>query len=317
MSDHMRIAMGVVACLLFAVGPAQATVKIDTCNVCYSDAGFAYRAEQFSINSNPFLQGIDQVYVVNVVSAEVRFFHVARWQDASLDPQREDPKVLRAMGWPMAEATPMPPDPVVLSSAQDAIAAVQLFAQSASAVIPADDLGLGLGSAIALVGPDDSPAGLHRNALKNMLNDHLNQTWMVIELALSDLAHGIARKFLTESEIEMLSNITVEFEDGTRVQISIERILDGVAGSDTYFDLNISLESITGPGLPAVPMTPGQFAGFQFSGHPLTLQAFIALAQMYGIPVTSAGGAGGGSNGTFECHHDGTMFRCKVTYGAF
>lgn len=291
------------------------------CNHCYSDASFKHQAEQTSLANRPLFEGLDYVYVINVSSEDVRHFEVHRWVEYDPEPyshsrsSSEGETLSYNYGPARAEAIELPGDPSILASIDQAIGVSKNFSSQVTQGISSDDLGLPFDSAIALIGPETSPAGLHRNALKNMLHQHFNAILQTLMISVTDLAHRFVGKFLSESSAEFLKNVTVEFPDGTEVQVKIEEILDSLDG-DVGFEFHVRVETISGPGLPAAPLNPGQFAGFRFSGNGVTVAELINLALLYNIPVSQAGGGGGGP-GEMECEVDGDQIRCTVRYSGY
>lgn len=299
--------------------------RIDACANCFSAAAFAHAAEQISMQEAPFATGLEEVYVFNPVSNEVRFFHVNRWLDDQFDPQgnarskRRSPETpYRTQGFFRAEAFPMLADPSEVASIQDGIDAARDFSLLVAAGAYLEDLAdlgdMGIDSAVSLVGPDDSPAGLRRIALMNAINNHLGSELSLLQIGLADLARQAMRKILGDSDITFMANFRVYFDDGTVIDVKIVEILDAIDGDTTAFELEVDQSSAQGPNLPAVPQSPGQFGSFSFSGNETTLEELAQLAQLYGIPVVRSGGGSGGC--TMTCEVFGDELRCTVQCSA-
>lgn len=294
---------------------AQAVPKIGVCNNCYSDASFEYRAEQTSLASRPLFEGRDFIYVVNLSSEEVRHFQVDRWIEYDAAPYSMGTKSSYDYGSARANAVEIPAEPSALDAIYAAVDATKEFSNQVAQGISADELGLPFDSAIALVGPDGTQASFNRNSMRNAIHQHLNGLWNLMKISMSDLAFRTATRFLSDSAARMLSHITIEFPDGTKIQVRVLRIFDSLNG-DVGFDLDVRTDSITGPGLLAVPQAPGEFSGFRYSGNGVSVAELINLALRYNIPVTQDG-SGGGGPGEMECEIEGGEIRCKVSYSGY
>lgn len=303
------LALILVCCGVFA----QTLPAVSVCNNCYSDASFEHRAEQASLASRPLFEGLDYVYVVNLSSEEVRYFQVDRWMEYALAPYSQGNKLSYNYGSARADAVEIAGEPSVLAAIGQAIDATKDFSNQVAQGISADELGLPFDSAIALIGPDSSPAGLNRNALKNMLRQHLSGILQTLRISMTDLAQRALSTLISDSSVNWLSNVTVEFPDGTLVEIEIVNILDSLYGN-VGFHFEVRVETIAGPGLPAVPLNADQFAGFQYSGSGVTVAELINLALRYNIPVNHSGSGG---SGEMECEVDGDKIRCTVRYSGY
>ena len=310
----------ILASFLLSSGLMASTARVESCSSCYSSASFHHRAEQFSLSTFPGFEGIDMVYVVNLHTRTIKFFHVDRWVDNSFQPYGLPSQGLnfnrsrgqQLDGYFRAEAVEMPGDPYKMAEIGAGIEAVFSFSQLVASGISVDDLpDLDIDSAVALVGPADSPASFNRMKLQNALRDHLNTNWQTIRLGLADLALRAVKRFLGDGELQVLSFLTITFPDGTSIIVKIEEILSSIDGTDLDFDLEVDTSSARGPGLPGVPQSPGEFNGFSYSGNTDTLSELAMLAQMFNIPVVAAGSGGGRCS--MSCEIDGDTLKCRLS----
>lgn len=317
-----------ILCALCAIvlldSPVQAKTqsRLAVCNSCFSKYSFQSAAEQSSFDYSPSLEGVDQVYVLNPNTADIHYFDVHRWYEAGdVDPYSapESGGQIRGTlyGYYHAEAEPAAGDPVVEAALIEGLNAAKSFAQGLLGSIDINDVDPAshIDSAIDLVGPDDSAAGLNRNGLRNLLNNYYNSMWAEQVFALTDLGRRFVDKILARSQLLVGAVITISFEDGTTIKVKLESIAEGMDGGPLYMDLEVMQDTARGPGLWMVPVSEGQFDNFSYTGDSNTVQALINLALRYGIPVTGSGGGSGGT--TMECEVDGDTIRCTVSGSSY
>ena len=325
--QFVRIGALFVVLLVPFFGQANASDRVELCAQCFSASSFAHRAEQSSLAQLPGLTGIDPVYVVNPFSEEVRFFHVHRWQDDDYQPlsaprssrgegeqprRNLSPRLMQ--GFFRAEAEELAADSSDVQEIHEGLAAAVAFFQFAESTHLDDLEDLDIDSAVALLGPEDSPAGLRRNQLQNVIANRLSSELSVIRLTLADLAQRVLNQWVGDSDVSLMSSITINFPDGTVIDVEVVQILDGIEGGISFV-LEVREESAQGPGLPAVPQSPGQFDGFGFSGNQTTLAELLSLAQLYGIPITGPGGGSGGGC-SMQCEISGDEVVCNLSCSA-
>lgn len=324
--DFVRSAVLVLGLSVLSVAtlPASASTepRLEMCNSCLSSFSFKSSAEQSSLQYSPAMEGVDYVYVLNANTEEVRYFDVYRWYEPGDIEPRSMPEgksqVWRAsQGYYHADAVAAPGDPAMESALQEGLDAAKNFAQELAGSVGINEVGAGsnINSAIDLIGPSGSEASLNRNALVNLLNDYYNAQWAQQKFALTDLGQRFVDKILAQSRLLSGIAITIEFEDGTLIQVRFESLMDGYNGGPMRMDLHVMQETARGPGLPAVPLAPGEFNNFSFTGSSFTVQELINLALRYGIPVT--GSSGGSDEGSMKCEIDGSHLKCEVTNGAY
>jgi len=298
---------------------------IGFCDYCSSNASFSTEAEQVSFSEAPFLEGIHKIYIVNPYSSEVRFFHVSRWFEigdliprSSSPKERQDSGSVRrsSQGYYHAEAIPAPSDPSIEQALTESIRATNDLRQQISGFVDFDSLVLPpeLDSAIDLVGPEDSAAGLNRSRMIIALNTYLNERISNLAIALGDLALRLLSRVISQSGLLNNLTITIEFPDGTSIPISIASIREGFQGDPNVFEMEILQNLAHGPGLTGVPGSSGQFTGFYFFGDSGIVQELMQLARRYGIPVTGPGGGTPPTDGTrMTCEIDGNHLKCRIT----
>lgn len=321
-----------VVSMSFVISPVTASNSLPTfgfCDHCYSSASFLTKAEQVSLFEAPLFEGIHKVYIINPHSREVRFFVVSRWYEiGDLIPRSSSPSekydtgsVRRSSdGYYHAEATPAAPDPEISGALSESIEATHEFRQQLAGYIDFDSLDLPpeleLNSAIDLIGPEDSSAGLNRSRMRNVLNNHLNDRIGNLTIALGDLALRLLNRMISKSGLLNNFTVTVQFPDGTTIAITIRGIQEGFQGDPNLFEMEIIESSAQGPGLPAVPGSHGQFSGFSYVGNSDIVQELMQLARLYGIPVTGPGGGPPPVNGdSVICEINGNHIKCTVTGG--
>lgn len=315
-----------VACLLSAACTATASNSLPIvgfCDYCSSSASFSTEAEHVSFAGAPSFEGNHQIYIVNPYSSDVRLFQVSRWfeigdlipRSASRKQGRDSGSVRRSRtGFYHAEAIAAPADPDIEQALVESIQRTHEFRKQIAEFVDFDSLNLPveLNSAIDLVGPEDSAAGLNRNRMTIALNRQFNDR--IENLAPEDRARRIFNRVISQSGLLNNFTITIQFPDGTFTAITIARILEGFQGDPNLFEMEIQQSSVQGPGLLAVPGSTGQFAGFSYFGDPDIVQELMQLARRYGIRVTGPGGATPPSNGSrMSCEISGENIKCTIT----
>lgn len=313
------------AILFFTIGRVDAEINVELCNTCYSPGQFAHAAEQYSLSTLPGFIGIDPVYVVNPDSESVRFYHVHRSQDWSFDPlgvPSEDRGTLAttSSGFFVAEAVEVIGDPGVLHEISNALTAYNAFLVEiySSLVLNAEDLpdlpNNDVISAVSLVGDGPGPA-FRRTVTRNAISNRINDLAVTSVLNLADTARGVFDRLVGSGELVSGFSIILRFADGTQIPMKIE--IRMVVGLENHVVVELDPTEAQGPGLIAVPQSPGEFVDFTFKGHDITLNELAALAQMYGIPVTGPSGGGGNVACRFECDIQGDHLECRTVCSTY
>lgn len=299
-----------------AFGAAQAEPDIGFCTHC-SNAGFAWAAEQAA----PPTVGTHPVYVIDTLSGQVRYFDVMVWWDCGGNlPQSVTPRSGPGTGRGSAasiqsncthkEAVEGSGDPTIIVHMEDAHDAVKEFASPENLTVYSGDVSHSGDSALDLIGPDDSPAGLNRAGLQNGLADYYETVWGQITFGMADIAQRIANRFIGSSDyISPAATITVHFPDGTSIKVEITDISSGPDGS-ARARMKVLQETGRFPDGGPIPFSEGHFNGFEYSGDTNIVDALRDLADLYGIPVTGPDGGGGGR---IACSIvDGEIIQCVV-----
>jgi len=220
--------------LVLSSGLMASTARVESCPTCYSSASFLYHAEQSSLSALPGFEGIDYVYVFNFYTGEIKYFHVDRWIDDDFDPYGAPPldteskqaRDQQVEGYFRAEAVEMIGNPQEIAEIGDGIEAVFIFSQYVASGIHIDDLpDVDIPSAVSLVGPYDSAAGANRIALQNAIDNRLSTYLTTLRIGFGDTANRALHRILGDSQVEFLSQLTIEFGDGTSIKIEITRVL--------------------------------------------------------------------------------------------
>lgn len=299
-----------------ACGAVHAEPNIGFCTHC-SNAGFAWAAEQAA----PPTIGTHPVYVIDTFSGEVRYFDVMVWWDCGGNlPQSVTPRSGSVSGDDSGafiqsncthkEAMEGSGDPTIIMHMEDAHDAVMEFTSPENLNVDSRDIDHSGDSAVDLVGPHDGPAGLARANLQNGLADYLESLWGSILFTRADLAQRFANRFIGSSDyFEPLRIVTVNYPDGTTVQVEIEFVSTGPDGS-ARARMKVVEGTARLPNGQTIPYAEGHFDGFEFEGDTDLVDALWQLADLYGIPVTGPDGGGGGR---IACTIvDGEIIQCVV-----
>lgn len=174
------------------------------------------------------------------------------------------------------------------------------------------DLNLGFDSAVALVGPEQSPARLNRIDLQQALHRHFERKAESSIAFRAGRAARIAVKLLSGETVDGRSNVSVRFPDQTAVQVSATESLTSLAEGGG-FGLDVRVATVMGPGLPVVPQSRGQFGRFSYSGNERTLDELVELARRYGIRVGPTNPDGEASaTSSLVCEGTAGEIRCAL-----
>lgn len=295
------IRRGLVAGLLAlgSTGAVQADPDIGICTSC-SNAGFAWAAEQTA----PTTGGTHPVYVINASNGEVRYFDVSVWWDCdgnnpqqAGNPGKSSDRDFGAGAAVQSnciqrEAIEGTGDATFIHHMQDAHDAVKEMLAPENLNVNSVDIAHSGDSAVDLVGPDNSPAGLARANLQNGLADHFDTFWGSIAFNLADTAIRVTNRFLGSSDyLSPWTTVTVHYTDGTSIEVRITSISTG-PGPSNRPQMKVVEGTARLPDGQTIPFAEGHFNGFEYEGESNLIDALWNLANIYGIPVSGQGGGG-------------------------
>jgi len=161
------------------------------------------------------------------------------------------------------------------------LAAQQLLVQSLAAQqvpdVPGEavriaDLGLEdeIPSAIDLVGPDHGSPGRNRELLAHRLQCWIDGVESCTFADPNDDRVRDMRRFLVRGPMDRDGTVIVYFRDQTRIDVSLVRTaeLNRADWEQPVYRPEVLPETVQAPGLSAVPLSLGQFAGFEYDGTP-------------------------------------------------
>ena len=236
------------------------TVKV--CNDCSSDLQYGQAA--LLASTLPSDQSED-IYVVNIWDDETRVYRVTLAVDDSvLGDTKFDVHVAETYG-----------DERVLDDIAVALEIVHSLREVMMTKVTPGDLDLlpGIDSAIDLVGPKDSGAGGYRRQVQNSLTQFYERSWQAqeifgqVEISFASHLNLLVSRFMSESRFFDNRVLRLQFDDNTEVLIDFESIGRDLSALNNFiFVFEINENSITAPGLIAIPQSPGEFSGFAISG---------------------------------------------------
>lgn len=288
---------------------------------CSTSSQFAWHAENLAMTEAPLLfEGVQEVYVVNPATQEVRAYVVRREMTGSSVGIGDE-------FW-TTEVNPSSGDPMIVDGLHAAIQAVRDFEASIQGTIRLvdhpDPPQPPIGSAFDLVGPDDSAAGFNRGVLNNWMSDLASRNF--VEAVDTAIAGELGGSFLQvfSAAVQAILNfvgpngaVWIEFADGTKVlvvQESTNTSMDPNTGGIDGMEFGYVVDSSTAQSedLDNAPQSPGQFAGLgSYSGG--AVGGLGRLALRLGITLEFGDGGGGTCEGTLECSVDGGVITCKTT----
>ncbi|MCA1780248.1 MAG: hypothetical protein LC637_12960 [Xanthomonadaceae bacterium] len=316
LAGYVATAFLLFGCFVHAAAWADEP-KTALCNTCSTGSQFGQSAEIAATSTWPILtEGSQEVYVVNPMTNVVRFFVVTR--------EFIGETVGFGDGFWSTTTSPAAGDPERERVISGGVSAVQNFVAQLAQGVFISELSIDLPSAIDLVGPEDSSAGLARTGLNNSLRDFMR---VALSNTINDFVGAPAGSLrdvlqvVVDIALKVLAfgqQVTIEFDDGTKIRVIVKEILaemDGQGGIEGVdFVVEVDAKSAQGPGLPGVPSGPGQFGGFTFEGDSRIVDRLTELANRYGIPVTPPGG--GSTCTIMECdppQPNAAFGECRVT----
>ncbi len=252
------------------------------------------------------------VYVANSAKSHVEAFQVVvQPLDNGGGPPPDFPGIPNSTFYefgPYKTVWPVVGDPQVKAAVVDAISIVHDFLARLEGPLDGTDI-TNVDSAISLVGPEDSPAGLARLQLRSDLKNHYNSIWTSFLFNTGDLVGMAAQKILAESSLDG-PTLVIQFEDGTSIEVKIESVSPELNGLGIFVDFTVLTHTALLPDGTVVPQTAGQFSGYSWNDGPGTnIGAQLALlAALYGLEV---GEPGDGMDCDFDCW--GSQQQCRLT----
>lgn len=297
----MRYFLFSLICSLGFVSKSLAFTDFDVCDHCYTTAQFAHAAEQRSLSIHPGMQGLDEVYVVNPWSADVRFFYVYRSFDAGFDPlgsgvgggalssgsaRPAQGHGKLSGGFFVAEAVEGDGDPNVKTMIEDAAAMLSgAFEIWTEQIIQSGEVpGLeNLESALQLVGPGS--AEFWRNQVGVALEDYMNARIATrLGTIFNDALIGAFQKLVVESILIDSFEIVLKAPDGTEIKITYT-INIRLGTLDDGYNFQILEHTVRLSDQPtAFPTTSGGFSGYSFTGSPELTGFLLDLANRLSEP---------------------------------
>ncbi len=270
---------GAALLLLWSMLPASAEdFLVDFCGHCSSAQDFLERAEHAAPNFAPGDGSVRfyDVFVVRPGIQEIRFYQVQVWYDwggAQPDYLPENPEsvaelLLHARLTQSALqklAVEGVPDPAValaignaMDLAEDFVLTTTITGVDSSLLPHVPD------SALDLLGPENSPAGLARAQLRGALNDYINDNWRAWGVAAGSLAGRLMNQYAGQSDIFNSWFITVRFPDGTEVTFEVTQASQGWNSITIMGDVLQNTAKL--PDGRFAPWLGEQFPGFDYEG---------------------------------------------------
>ena len=275
------------------------------CTGCVGEEDFAFAAVNEAPDARPGdgTARIYPVYVANLNLGQVMFFQVHVQRDSGVITPFAGSAGYEFGTYKIAYRSSGDAD--VEAAILEGIPIAMDFAESLGGTLTGEVITT-VGTAIDLVGPEDSPAGYARMQLEADINSYYDGLWNELTMSAAELSSRIAGKVLGDSSIVQLESIIeIQFEDGTSIKVRVDEILDGVgATTDFHLELTVLPHTARLPDGRVVPQTAGQFTGFNWSGTGGE-NLGLALARLAGIYGLDVGEPGEALDCTFECDGDG------------
>jgi len=291
---------------------ADDQISIETCSQC---SGFqlmqaAIDAAQFA---SPFLQPVQTagVYVINPLDRIVQFYLVTQ---IYTDP---DPALLGDESL-ATDAVATPGDPAIIADVHTVFAALDDFQQFMTQNESADELDLPFDSALDLVGPVDSTAGLNRTILQNRLESRSDQFFNDLIIQGSSFLGDIFGGVFSDAGVVDGNTFWLEFGDGSTVKIEIVQVSEDpteFANLNIEFDVLEDTAQVTGQ-IDGIPQSPGQLSNFSITTPNIGLSnAFRDLIRRLGVGFDDSGPVGECSTITCVAEPPNGTPRCTRTFG--
>lgn len=316
--------LGVVAAFLMmsalssVVYSNTADFYTDFCSSCFSEPQFAAAAIDTAPSLTPKSGKVMtyRVYVTNPDTLEARFFEVRVWYEwGDMDPHSSPaPGADGVIGDSNSQqgqglnklAVPGPGDVDVIDAHIEAVVAAKTFLSSMEDVDVGDlpyPPGDAPGSAIDLVG-SDAATELARNAFRMRVQDYLESNLSSLLGQASDLLERLFNNYIGQSRIFDSIMLDIGFPDGTTIRLKIKDI----ANIPVAVEAEVLPESARMPDGSAVPQSPSQFSGYEYTGSSGVGQSLLDLLDRLGVTVPN-----GRPNCDFACPPSGNTLECTLT----
>lgn len=303
--------------LLLCAGAALAQGSADfiaRCDDCTKQAHYAFAAASKVPGPSPYFRTTLTwtVYVANIAHNHLEAFQVVV---QPLGNGGDSPPELPGKDGVSYEfgayktAWPVDGDPQVKAAVLDGISIALDFSASLDGSLDGARF-TDVDSAISLVGPEGSPAGLARLQLRSDLGDHCSSVWLSSLSGTGDLAGGVAQKFLGEGLLENSRGL-IEFEDGTSIEVQIESVSPELNGLGIFVDFEVLTHTALLPDGTVVPQSAGEFSGYNWNdgaGGTNVGAQLASLAALYGLEV---GEPGDGLDCKFDCEGNRCNLSCS------
>lgn len=301
LANQLVVGMFVIGLSFASNSTFASEIKIDFCGVCTTDTHFIQAGEIAALNTLPVLtEGSQQVLVINSATEAMRMIDVTREAISSQDG-------FGGEFW-STTSTVTYLDPSIKAQALDGVRGVKKFFAEIKDE-NASDLDFGtvpIDSAADLLGGGDH-ADFVRGTFVNALNNRVTQRWdSQIRLELLEFANRVANQFLGQA-IASAGKITVNFDDGTSIDVDISKVFRDIDDGEISFELTVLTSTASGPNLPLIPSTLAGFAAAfanTFTGNP----GFIGnLGDLFvrGGGRVDRSRTGGSCTGSMQCEDKG------------
>lgn len=306
------LALGVVA---LSGNVVAAETKVTLCKQCTEGQTISAAQTQALLYPPELVQGTQFVYVVDTVTDQIRYFQVTRdVQESSCSDggggTSSDPFIDPCMDVWYTLVSEASPPAAELAGIRDANEEFDKFRQEIQE-FDLDELDMGIvpiDSATDLIGPTSGAPNPHdpalmRTALENALSQRVAESWWARRL--TEVNQVIEAFLNTLVEVTLPQFITVNFPDGTEIEVKIISGKKDESGNFSGLILEVVAASASGDQLPAIPTTADGFVNFfqnGFSGNSMFIENLSDLFVRGGGRV-ERDQSGGGCTSTWECFY--------------
>ena len=280
----LNIRLAIAALFLSSAAAASSGTSITICNHCNSFVQLIQAATQAS-QLNASLNGVEDVYIVNV---EARTIHAYR---VSLHTDDPDPSSLGDEHLTL-NIEAIEGKQQLREDLFDFIDIAHNFRSDFSSRTTIAALDLEFNSALDLIG--GPLTDLNQRELENSLNRRFNQLeneLVDITAHLPVVSHGLLNvRYALFSLGTGISNLV--FPDATSVRAKVTVLKNLLNPEDFMYEISLNLDTIQTPGQNWIPRTAAHLEGFDFSTrNPELSQEFQDLLRRLGAEVQAPGGS--------------------------